>query len=1838
MLLVLALASCGGAPVVTTLPIASMSEAVALEQMPALERQGQAVAMLALAKRVAAPHGLALQAAEIRALWLAGQGDQAVLLENAWLARVRPDLREDARLALDHARWHASRKSWPLAWHALEPLRRSGCRDNATCQFAANALTLWHPPELAALANAAAPTANPTPWLMALAERLAEANLLTEARAVLDLARQLHPQDLGIWTAWLLPDNKIPPPEARRSWLQMLEKQGLSADQLLAMAQSERMDRFTALALVQLATRRPEAGAAHWLALPMALLRADDADGLQALASAPPDALQSPHGKLLLARALLGVKLPALAQPFVAVLPADDAWTMLLQADLLRQTGQIAAATELRNHALEKAADRSEMALVAGQLLRKTADLSEALWLDAASHPGAGQVAAARTRVMDAFSTPVRYPMREVTQRVTDYARLLTHDAANAELSNEWPQAAAVRREELARLLVKAQQRAGDGLVTALRIFADAQMATPWMLRELALKALRDNDTAGFAVLDAKARKLAANDGVLTALSADVGPRDPRVQEWIARMRGRGGMPMNDERVLSELTSKASPVLAQWLHESGLTEAATTDATWNVVKKLLSGPFAFMGRAWAEHAMLYGQLPELSGPLLATLTAGGAADLTLDLLAKRTPGEATQEVPWLLAEVSALFALDRLDDAEARLKALVVRGDLPVRLVRPAVDLAWEHGLCEVVMLAVPRMLAGDDDYARRTSLQHGLDCARRHGREDWVETVLQASKMPQPNPDRIESIARELASFGFNTRAATVFEGLENSRPLAPDALSQWAKALLQIGRTAEAVQVLNRAIVAMRGRSILLHQRAAEMLEDFGELAAASGFWRAAVQIEPDNPLAHYRLIANTLRQGQTVGVADEVLAMFRAGPGPELLEQLQAVALKTGQTRLVYDALAGVVDADRDTERVRMSLAVKLGLRDAVEAGVRRLRAKRTVQSAQVPQWLLAVGDRRTAREVAEDLLASSEPTGAPQDRPQTLRLALAERRDPTSDAEALSLTRFYIGRALDPQRASMEAAVELARAGLADPARAVATIANQTDHPLRTCMLATFEHDAGHHETAMALWRKSMAGTMLDPRLHDYLGDRPQRDAESEEIALEVQCIQVGLAESHEYTVLAAWLHDLLAMAPDSATLRARLFQVQLLRGDAAAALAELKQAAQTLTELKETDWQRHCDRLLRDGAGPNLLAWLVEQGDAIRTEPWFLAFAASVLASQTAVPTANSGETGQVKAALMSGPGAPLVMVPQPQTPPPSAVNVRAALRSLAPVLPALRIELALQWAARGQPDEAMAALGDAPLSVGDTQRDDAIKAVAATVVSLSARGDAVPRLQQWLAKGRGVDTQSAVAQDLVRQGHPQLALAAQPVPPVGGQPSAQQPSLPVLKRRALVALGSGDDAALAAHWLRALRGQLASIDAGDDAVAALLRAGRVKAAGLLAQSLHELQPGMQPSPLADASSPTDAEPPTILALARAFRPEALAFLKRSPAEMNEDTAHALLQLAVAADPALALRWTQARAKLDAEPWRMWQELLVAAEAFGDRELAATALKQSAAMGAPTGLQLCPQLWLERSGTVATCLRGRAPDVLSMEDLADLAAAIAMGVDPQAGTGFLQRLAHAQHVTQGQFLAAAAGRVWALQPQETSHLRDVVRAWIEAMPPADRDSLVVVQLDELAALGLGEMGVAVEQRVWQRDPGARSERNNLAYSQFLAGAPPQPSLLLATQAATQTGGDSAYATLDTVASLRWALGDAAGAMAAQLSALASIAAGPRDPDAGISLPLVRQAEFLLARGEFDQARVIAALALQKPEEASTGQRARRVLQAVLRRTGEAPRGMVTPLGR
>ena len=1767
-----------------------------------------------------------VQAGDVRAAWQAGLADVAAQTQATWLAGVRAERPADADALRSMARWHLQRENPAQAWQVLTPLfSRPSERTcvSETTQLAAKVLVAWHPESAPALGLQAAPVDAPpqvcrTRWVMDVAAQLFKYAPVT-SRGLLDAARRADPGNLALWAAWLSPNRAPPTPEMRTSWLAAVgDGQGapLTLTQLQTLAVTPPVDPRTAAGLRWLAAQRPDATDADWFALAMARLRADDLPGLRDLAQQHADHFQTPRGQVVLARALLGLRQVELVRPMLLAMPQDDAWTLLLQSEVLRQTGLAQQADLLRGKALEKATDRSEIALVAAQLMAHSGISAQGIVAVAANQPGTGQWAAMRMRALDAVASPRRLPQKALTGVMAEYARALTMETPEVTiLSEDPPVDAATARAQLIALLEPQATAWQEAWLLVLKTFADANVADGAMLRELALRALREDDAPAFLTLDARARELAQRQGVVLA-------NDKVLQALGARTGG-------------------SVLLARWLRDAQVQETSVEpELAWTVATTLLKGHFTWAGRQWAADALARTTKAETNAVQAKLLVVSGAPDLALELLARWHPEDSNQEAVRAVVTADAQYMLDRPQDAAQTLLAFIRRPEAMARQVRALSETAFDHGQCDVVIAAVPKLMSDREDLASwRSGVQRGLDCARRLGQPAWMELVMESAKTPTPDPTRIDALARELTNFGYHQRAAGVFESLNRIRPLLPDTLVLWAKSLLFLGQADAAVTALTTAVTLMHGRSTIFHQRAGELLEDFGELTRAEIFWSGGLQVDADNPNLRYRRVLNHLRRGETADLLDNLTALLRVGPANEVLDNVTDVATRAGQLTTLAGVADGAADVDRDTERFRLTVAARLGQRSVVEAGVRRLRAKRAVQTAQVPAWLLAVGSRRLAREMAEDLLASAEPTGAQTDRPAALRLALKERRDPTSDAEALTLTRDYVGRALEPQRAAMEAAVELARVGLAEAARAVSTMTNQGDHPLRMCMQATFEHDAGHMEVARALWQKSMAGALLDPRTREYLRMTAEqtRDNDNDETALELQCVLSGLSEAHEFTALANWFRDLLVMVPDSALLRSRLFHIHLMRGDVPAALAELQEAAQTLSELREKDWRAPCERLLRDGGGPALLAWLAAQGPSMRCEPWFLAFASSVLESQQPEPGVRKGALVAAEPPLADA-GALAALPAQPA----STEPLQAALAALAPVMPALRIELALRWSARGRVPEAVAVLGDAPLWVSEspvvaasgaseTWVTRAAKAVAAVAIAVSETGDARALLTRWLAHGRGNEVRALVARELVLQGHPELALVADP-PGDNPMPDSQAFLPPaLLKSRAMVGMATLADDVLISQWSAATRGVRTGVELEDEAVATLLRAGRVTAALALARVQATQEPGLRPHPLIQPALTGTADGPAILGAAVYFRPDTLTALTRDPGAMDVETQLAVLRVAVAREDAAAMAWTRKRELTSDETWRPWWDLTEEATAFERWSLATDALGHALAAGMPAGLAACRGLTLGLTvpagtdvGTqLAHCLRHRALDALEESELADLAAGVGLATDPSTTAAFWTLLRAAPQQTQANFLSAAATRITHLEPAAQDRLRQGVHAWLDGLPPVQHDSLIVIGLDDLAALGLGALGVEMEQRVAARDPRARSERNNLAYAQFLAGGAMQPALTLALQAAYQMGGEAAYATLDTVACVKWALGDHAGALEAQARALVSAALAPRSSEAGLVLPLVRHAEFLLATGRAEEARTLAAFALQKPDEPGTALRARRVLIAALR---------------
>jgi tetratricopeptide (TPR) repeat protein len=174
--------------------------------------------------------------------------------------------------------------------------------------------------------------------------------------------------------------------------------------------------------------------------------------------------------------------------------------------------------------------------------------------------------------------------------------------------------------------------------------------------------------------------------------------------------------------------------------------------------------------------------------------------------------------------------------------------------------------------------------------------------------------------------------------------------------------------------------------------------------------------------------------------------------------------------------------------------------------------------------------------------------------------------------------------------------------------------------------------------------------------------------------------------------------------------------------------------------------------------------------------------------------------------------------------------------------------------------------------------------------------------------------------------------------------------------------------------------------------------------------------------------------------------------------------------------------------------------------------------------------------------------------------------------------------------------------------------------------------AVRGTMAAAALDDLAVLGLVQEAVQWTDAQRQRLPYGQGSRNNAAYALFLAGRTAE-ALVLAQPSVWATSGDRSHAALDTLAATLSASGDPEQAVAVQLRALGAALVRPstggaktREPE--MALPLARLAGFYLANGAYEQARMLAATALQADDNLSAMQAARRVWK-------QACRAMATP---
>lgn len=1753
-----------------------------------------------------------LQALEVVALWQLDQAEAADKAEQALASRALTTGPLQAA-ALD-ASFRAVREGIAvqrplLAIRLLVRVLPTGCGTGQACRLAGQALLAasaetdeWR----GQVAVLAPPAAGPIPrsrWLRELSNTLGKAGKAALGVGMLEEALRTTPQDAELWVTLLDLLRRVPGQDAGAVWLERLTRAKLPSHlwTTLAAVPDVAVDRSLSARLLAAATTLTDADEDVWVRYAVALGRTDDRVGLQKLANDKASGFTTRRGRVALVRGLLLGRLTDLARPLVQELAAQrDGVGMAFQAELAMDEGKVAEGKALGQQAFESAADRSQVALLLAELWRKRAPDEARRYLTlAAETPGTGQRTAARLRAEQELVA--KAPGAAATQIVLHYARLLS--SAQPAVADEGEPDPESARRWLARQL---EERSAwrDVWTAVLRVYAATAVAEPKMLRELSLRALQDSADEEFLDLDNRARAAANAQGL----------------DW------------NPRPVLEKLLVRSGSILARWLSQGETEEIDDAGLAWGIADRLLASEHALLGRQHAARArQRFGDDVRL--PVLSVMAMMGAADLVLELLAEQADtADPNQVLPRRLVEAQALLALDRAAEAARRLADLAHLPDLPARQLRPALEMAANQGLCGAVLELAPRLLADPDVAGVRAAITLGIDCARQLQDENAAKALVAGLRVTPPDPNRLELAARELTINGFASLGVTVFQDLDQLRPMPENTLFEWGRALLAAGRPVDANQVLRRMTGILRGRQSRAFARAGLLCEEFGALDQAAGFYQSASQLEPADTDLRVRLIGIALMQGRTEGLSEQIQAVVRQGPSPDNLRELDEAARRSGQQKLLRDAVLAVPDAGRDIERFRIELATRLGDRDPVVTGVRRLLTRGDQASAQAAAWLSDVGALREAREVAEDVIAAPDAAGAGKGRQLALRLALALRRDPASAEEALGLARLYTGRATDAADAQTEAALELSRTGLVQQAFALVAMPGRSSDTLRTCVEGHLALRAGKRARGLDLLQRSRAGLVLEASASDWRDDRSSvlRQDGMDVRGAQLICILHGMTDAGEVAAATAWLQEWVDQAPESSMLRRLLVLHHLLGGDVTGAIRALQQAARTLPTFDRDDFELLADETLRLGGGPELLRWFAEEGDGLRTESWLLAFADTVLAAT------------------------------HPPADDPRLAPLRQALQTLPARRPELRVALALRWSQRGEAEAAARLLGKSPLAAPETSvlppadpregpygtvqslralSHGAIGAVAAVLVALDTPGSpgGKPHIPVWLQLSHGVDSASLLDAQLVMQGHPNLAVWSRPA---SGE--IRFPELPgdnigaglLARFVAARAPGAPPEGAVAAA-LQMLRGQRNREGVLQVVYADLLGAGRFDLARRLTTALREAQPGLLPADLgAVVSDGADLE-----SLAAGYHPAALPRLRKDAGKLTRQEGFAALGLAVAADPALAETLAAALAGREDEAWRVWLLLLNEAVAFEDGPLAQRALQRAADARAPAAVLACPSLWLRKSGTLAACLRDRPLEVMEDRELGDLALAVALKVDPAGAQDLMRRAALAPVRDQARLLGAAAGRVWAVDGEATAALTQLARDLLQgATTPAARDLVTQRSMDALAVLGLGDLAAEAFERDWQHDPTGMGQRNNLAYARLLAGQAPQKVLEFAAPIATSPASGSAQASLDTLAAALWAAGQRTQALELQRKAAAAAITppplsfepradrdlfSPAEPDGGAGLPMIRLAEMLLAMSLPDEAREAAVQGLVQAEDPSTAGRARRVLKALLR---------------
>ncbi len=1795
-----ALTSCAG-------PTSNVPSQAALtnEQGLALARQAAAKKawpdVVSASRRTGAAADAQLVALAAQAAWQLGDAAQARGSEDQLLQLSRGAQGQEARREIEQlAALHLGKAQRPAA--ALRLLRAAmpeGCNSAEACRLAAKALTATADgtPAWQKQALDLAPAVDRGParqrWLANLASDLVLQTRATEARDLLLRHASDQPNDPERWGGAYAVARKQPGLEGRSVWLQALLTPATTTATLAAVADHPELsgDRAAVAQILALASQRPDAGSSLWQQLVAAWMRLDDRRTLAALAQARPTALQDEAGRQVLARALLATRLLPEAQAELAELArmaAGDAVTVALVAEGQRQAGQVALAKTTAAGLATAPGDRSLALLILAQAWRTAVpEQAERFAELAAETPGRGQLAAARLRAQRLFTVGPTLAAAAAVKRLTRLLAAASAPGPGPLGEEREPTPAALRQEWAVRLSMGGW---ADLQGQVLTLWAEAGVATADQRRKLALRSLQQEELTQFLTQDEQARRQAQAELVV----------------------------LDSQPVLQELSRRSALWLARWLAEADVQRSEEPAIAWRTARQLLRGGFAVLGLRWLQHASQVHGSADVSVSELQELAQGGGAQAVLELVNNQTSEAARVDPTLLSVKVMAMVALGQIPGAEQLLMEVAAKKEWPVRNLRPLLEVAGTHGLCRAVHALALRMAAEPDLYGLRSALARGLDCARRQQNPALAQALMHAAQGERFDSSRAESVAQMLAERGFEGLAVPLLESVQQVRPLSDESLVALARAHLLTGNLPKAQQAL-RLGTTVRGRASRMWVRAAELLEDYSHSAESVEFFRGAVQVDPDATRLRVRLVLALLRSGQPAEAAQQVGLLAQQGATEEDYRIVMEMGQRAGALRALLDAVKDVADADRDLERFRVQMAAELGDRAIVVAGVRRLRAKGAQVSSKLVEWLERVGALAEAREAAEDGLASAEPSDD-DDRIALLEAALRLRHDPTSAEEALAVARLFVARALDADRAWALAAVALSRQGLVQQAEA-AGHAWKTDRTLSFgCLRARFAWDAGKHDLARQLWAEVRANILLDGRTRDTLRAAKALPSATERRSEVHQALLLVMAEMSEVGLgaeLLPFFEELLGIAPDSELVHARKVQTLLALGRAAEA-RQAWNAARRLVRAWGPDLAVTAEKMAQAIGGDALLADAGEDGLTLRSDDWWLPLVANMAEGLDQAPAA-----------------------------------VRGTLEQLLPAHTELRLQWAIKLAQRGQGAQAAALLGVRAFYCRDDLQEPTARAAAAALCSIQGQAQAAGTtklqdisaisakwLQLWLGEQPDYDRAVRLGLELLRQGHPELASAA--LRHASG-PHIGYNTAEIQMRRSLALIGAGDDdqaVAGALQYLRGLRSNLVFTPGQnvrspvDDVFDWLITAGRTRAAALLAAHLRREEPGQDVPPALDPAASLSLT--TRLAAWDVAAAERLVLRPEGP---PVELAPQLLAVLTAHSAELAWAAAEKLARASEEPWRTWVLTAETALDFDDAALAKRAIDKARQLAAPVGATVCLSVALAAEASPTACIRGRAMAAWAPRESAALATALGrQPTGPDALT--LQRIFTAAPLnTQRVWLAAAASGHWRRSPQERANLGQWLQATLALVEPASRQALVVLAMEDLGELGLGAVGVQVMGHYLQQHPNGHGYHNNLAYALHLANEATETAVFHAQHALWATGGEAAYAALDTLAAVLHRDGRTADALTLQGRSLAAALSPPTDRGRpSMALPWARYCEFLLQAGRPAEARQLAAEALRRSqqdnsfvEDFSASARLRRVLKV----TSRAAQGRSAP---